>query len=304
VTKITRLKRSGGPTIITLTLEGLCRFSIDNIVFQPQRVAKVTQLDMYDDEAAEDLVEQITNPDLVVSAEFKQAILELVSFLSAKQSVQSRLSTLISTLPLGVLCDMIASVIEASFDDKLKILNCIDITERCKICHELVNRQLVLLKMTQKIPDSISSKRGAKSNLVSETGRKLPLVTRTEPKAKRDVQQDEERINEDDDDADDTPENALEKLKQRIDSAKMPTDARRAARSEFRKVQEMEKTHNIGPEYQKAVTYLECIASLPWGISTASLSKPAIAGAKEILDRDHFGQVLSWFDVSFILIRS
>ena len=292
VTKITRLKRSGGPTIITLSLEGLCRFSIDNIVFQPQRIAKVTQLDMHDDEASEDLVEQITNPDLMISSDFKQGILELVSFLSTKQSVQSRLATLVSTLPLGVLCDMIGSVIDASFDDKLKVLNSIDVTERCRICHELVNRQLVLLKMSQKFPDSVTGKRSGKTTAATDAGRKLPLVPRTEPRTRRgahDSTADEDRVDDEDEDGEDSQEHALEKLKQKLDAAKLPPDARRLARSELRKVQEMEKTHNIGPEYQKAVTYLECLASLPWSVSTATLTKPAIAKAKETLDRDHYG---------------
>ena len=78
--------------------------------------------------------------------------------------------------------------------------------------------------------------------------------------------------------------NEIQQLKQKIESAGMPPDVLKVAKSEFRRLSMMAPNNS---EFQVAYNYLENLVSLPWNKTTQD--KMEIEEAKIILDEDHYG---------------
>lgn len=289
VTKITRIKKNGGPTTISLHLEGVCRFSIDNVSLQPQRTAKVTQLDMFDDEASEDRYDAVED-GVAASVEFKKTVTDFIAMLRSKANIPSKVISVLTSLPLGVLCDVLIASIETSFEEKLQILNTTDVLQRIKLGQDLIKTQLAAFRMVSRL-DSAGSKSSGdrekpKDLLMKRAGPQILNRQNNAPKLKQPDGDDEDDADED--------ESTVPRLKATLEEANLPSEARRVALHELKKIQSMEKSHNLGAEHQKAVTYVEYLLSLPWSKSSASLSKLEIQGAKASLDRDHFGKIYAF----------
>eukprot|EP00051_Salpingoeca_urceolata_P018645 m.263900 g.263900 ORF g.263900 m.263900 type:complete len:562 (-) comp19245_c0_seq17:413-2098(-) len=81
---------------------------------------------------------------------------------------------------------------------------------------------------------------------------------------------------------------AAVRLAAQLRSASLPPEVKRGAMRELRRLQEMERANNVGPEHQKAATYLEWLVNLPW--QTGSPPNTATMDtARHILDQDHHG---------------
>ncbi|MHB8140656.1 MAG: endopeptidase La [Vulcanimicrobiaceae bacterium] len=72
-------------------------------------------------------------------------------------------------------------------------------------------------------------------------------------------------------------------LRQKIDAAKMPEDARKAA---DRELDRLNKVPQASPEYSVIRTYLDWLTQLPWDEETPDHID--IAHARQILDQDHY----------------
>src|SRR5579864_3371864 len=72
-------------------------------------------------------------------------------------------------------------------------------------------------------------------------------------------------------------------LRQKIEEAKMPEDARKAA---DRELDRLSKVPQASPEYSVIRTYLDWLVQLPWGVETADHID--IKKGREILDEDHY----------------
>jgi ATP-dependent Lon protease len=72
-------------------------------------------------------------------------------------------------------------------------------------------------------------------------------------------------------------------LRQKIEDAKMPEDAKKAA---DRELDRLSKVPQASPEYSVIRTYLDWLVQLPWGTETADHID--IKKSREILDEDHY----------------
>jgi ATP-dependent Lon protease len=72
-------------------------------------------------------------------------------------------------------------------------------------------------------------------------------------------------------------------LRKKIDEAKLPEDAKKAADRELDRLQ---KVPQASPEYSVIRTYLDWIVQLPWSVTTDD--NIDIGKAREILDEDHY----------------
>jgi ATP-dependent Lon protease len=72
-------------------------------------------------------------------------------------------------------------------------------------------------------------------------------------------------------------------LRERIEQAGLPPEARREAERELNR---LERIPSASPESSVIRTYLELIVSLPWNVSTGA--EVDVAQAREILDSDHY----------------
>jgi ATP-dependent Lon protease len=75
----------------------------------------------------------------------------------------------------------------------------------------------------------------------------------------------------------------IAELRERIDKAGLPAEARREAERELGR---LERIPSASPESSVIRTYLDLMVSLPWNVSTGG--EVDVAGAREILDADHY----------------
>jgi ATP-dependent Lon protease len=81
----------------------------------------------------------------------------------------------------------------------------------------------------------------------------------------------------------DTEHAELGELRERIEKAGLPPEARREA---DREIARLERIPSASPESSVIRTYLELIVSLPWNVSTGG--EVEVKQAREILDADHY----------------
>ena len=67
---------------------------------------------------------------------------------------------MMDTTPAGQVADLLASMIDLTFAEKLQILEMTDVKERLKRVVELVNRQIQVLKISQELQSSVENKIG------------------------------------------------------------------------------------------------------------------------------------------------
>ncbi|XP_015780323.1 PREDICTED: lon protease homolog 2, peroxisomal-like [Acropora digitifera] len=257
--------------LYTLLVTGLCRFRIDKIVMEePYLIAEVTQLDML----AEQEAEIRKNTDLATLAdEFRLCANELVDMLDGRMPVVSRLKDMLSGLPDGSLPDTLASIVKASYLEKLEILKTEDLIERFRKSLHLLRRQKEGLRgtsplktnseMIRRVWKGNNQKRGV-NMIVPREGKRIGRAF------------DEGDDNEDEDD--------IDELERKIRSADLPEHAFKVAMKEFKRLKKMPPQF---PEHATSRNYLEWMVDLPWNRETND--KLDISQARFDLDQDHYG---------------
>src|SRR5256886_6418876 len=81
----------------------------------------------------------------------------------------------------------------------------------------------------------------------------------------------------------DTEHDELSEMRERIEKAGLPPEAKREA---DREISRLERIPSASPESSVIRTYLELIVSLPWNVSTGG--EVDVKKAREILDADHY----------------
>jgi ATP-dependent Lon protease len=173
----------------------------------------------------------------------------------------------------GQLCDLMSSVVEGSYEEKLAILQAVEVSDRVVKVHELVSRQLNTIKVTRKISSTVDQtlNKQQKEYILRQ---KLSAIKKELSQATGDDGGEEE---------DDASE-----LQKRIDAAQLSDEARTVAMKELKRLKRMQPQQ---AEYQVIRTYLDNILEVPWLKQSQShaLEKTSIEAARRQLDEDHFG---------------
>ena len=164
----------------------------------------------------------------------------------------------------GTLADMITSTINCSLEEKQSVLAALDIKERLKKTTKLANHQVEVLKLGDKIQSQVKEDMNQQQK---------EFYLRKQLKA----------IKEELGEKDDTSVE-VEEYRIKIEAARMPEEAHKAATRELERFARM---HPSSSEYTVSSTYLDWLTELPWDIS--SEDKLDIKTARTILDKDHFG---------------
>jgi ATP-dependent Lon protease len=164
----------------------------------------------------------------------------------------------------GMLADMIASIINASPDEKHKILETLDIKERLREITRIVNHQVEILELGNKIQSQVK-------NGMDKVQREFYL--RQQLKAIKEELGETEGTNVE-----------ISDYRVKIEKANLPEEARKEADRELSRLARM---HPSSSEYTVASTYLDWLTSLPWSQGTED--RLDIRQARRILDEDHFG---------------
>ncbi len=164
----------------------------------------------------------------------------------------------------GTLADMVASTINATPEEKQKVLEQENVKERLKVATRLVNHQLDILELGNKIQSQVKGD-------MEKSQREYYL--RQQLKA----------IKEELGETDETTVE-IDEYRAKIEEKNLPEEARKEADRELDRLSRM---HPSSAEYTVASTYLDWITALPWNDST--VDNLDIKKARKILDEDHYG---------------
>ncbi|HMA81797.1 MAG TPA: endopeptidase La, partial [Candidatus Binatia bacterium] len=163
----------------------------------------------------------------------------------------------------GVLADLVASNLRLKIDESQAILEVFDPIERLKKVNELLTRELELSAMQARIQSQAKEE-------MSKTQRDYYL--------REQLKQIQQELGEGDERAEEIGE-----LKKQIAKAKMPTEVKREADKQLRRLEQM---HPESSEASLVRTYLDWLVELPW--SKRTKDNLNIKKAKEVLDEDHY----------------
>ncbi|MGD0279136.1 MAG: endopeptidase La [Smithella sp.] len=237
-----------------MLLQGVSRFSIEEIIegkpYQQARIKLIEEKDVKDLET-EALMSNLLS--------LFDRILRLSPFLPPEFGPMAK-----SIAEAGTLADLIASIINAPLEEKQKVLDIADVKERLKELTRLVNHQMEVLELGNKIESKVKDD-------IDKSQRDYYL--RQQMKAIR------QELGEADENVVET-----EEYRKKIMEKNLPEEARKEALRELQRLSIMSPS---SAEYTVSSTYLDWMTALPWNESTAD--NLDIAKARQILDEDHYG---------------
>jgi ATP-dependent Lon protease len=164
----------------------------------------------------------------------------------------------------GTLADMIASTINSSPDEKQQVLEIQDVKLRLKEVTRLLNHQLDILELGNKIQSQVKGD-------MDKSQREYYLRQQLKAIKEELGEKDEASVE-------------IDEYRAKIEEKNLPEEAYKEADRELERLSRM---HPSSAEYTVASTYLDWITSLPWHDS--SPDNLDIKKARKILDDDHFG---------------
>jgi len=237
-----------------MLLQGVSRFSVEEIIegkpYQQARIKLIEENDVKDIET-EALMSNLL-------ALFDR-ILKLSPFLPPEFGPMAK-----SITEAGTLADLIASIINAPVEEKQKILDIANIKQRLKELTTMVNHQMDVLELGNKIQTKVKDD-------IDKSQRDYYL--RQQMKAIR------QELGEGDENVVET-----EEYRKKIDEKNLPEEAKKEA---LRELERMARMNPSSAEYTVSSTYLDWITALPWNVSTED--NMDIAKARQVLDEDHYG---------------
>jgi ATP-dependent Lon protease len=162
----------------------------------------------------------------------------------------------------GALADTIGYSPDVGFEQKVRLLETLDLRERLEFAIELQREVLATLQVRKRIREDVEE--GAQKQ-------QREYILRR--------QMDSIRKELGDDDA-----SVVEEYRNKIEGADLPENVREQAERELSRFERMGEQ---GPESQMIRTYLDWLLAVPWGKTSEERLDPA--HAREVLDADHYG---------------
>lgn len=186
----------------------------------------------------------------------------------------------------GSLADFMTDIVEATFEEKLRILGTLDLGQRLERVLELLNKQISGIKGNVKITaitsTTVPSGMGLDLNNLDQRQRdalaKRALAGMMPPGMGGAGGSNDEEENE---------VNEVEELKQKLAEAGLSPEAQKVADRELKRLKKMNPAN---AEYGVCRTYLENLAEIPWTKGTEDqLGVETLKRARQQLDDDHYG---------------
>jgi len=239
---------------IQLFVQGISRFRI--IEFVEGKPYLQARIETIEDQEVKDIEVEALMTNLVGLFD---RVIKLSPFLPQELGVMVK-----SITKPGMLADMIASIINASMEDKQKMLEILDVKERLQEVTKLVNHQLEILELGNKIQSQVKVD-------MDKTQREYYLRQQLKAIKQELGESDESKVE-------------IEEYRAKIKKKNLPEEARKEAKRELERLSRMNAS---SAEYTVADTYLDWMTALPWNESTQD--NLDIGKAKRVLDEDHFG---------------
>jgi ATP-dependent Lon protease len=237
-----------------MLLQGMSRFSIEELVEgKPYQQARIK---LIEEKESKDIETEALMSNLL---SLFDRILKLSPFLPPEFGPMAK-----SITEPGTLADLISSIINAPVEEKQKILDLSDIKKRLKELTRMVNHQMEVLELGNKIQTKVKDD-------IDKSQREYYL--RQQLKAIK------QELGESDENAVETDE-----YRNKIEQKNLPQEAKKEA---LRELERLSRMHPSSAEYTVSSTYLDWVTSLPWHDATAD--NLDIAKARQVLDEDHYG---------------
>ncbi len=165
----------------------------------------------------------------------------------------------------GVVADIVAFALGLSREDSQDFLETTDVKTRFEKLLVFLKREQDVAAVQKKINDEVNQK-------ITTLQREFFLKEQLKL-IKKELGMEEEG-----------KDKSARSFRERIEAAKMPEDARKAALDELAK---FETLNEQSPEYTISMSYLEMLCSLPWSVTTSDQLN--LTRAREILDEQHTG---------------
>ncbi|PKN68307.1 MAG: endopeptidase La [Deltaproteobacteria bacterium HGW-Deltaproteobacteria-12] len=237
-----------------ILVQGLSRYEIVELISdKPYQQARIKILE---DKEVKNIETEALMANLLVLFD---RILKLSPFLPSEFGPMAK-----SIKEAGLLADMITSIINAPAEEKQKILDIADTNQRLRKLTQLVNHQMEILELGNKIQSQVKSD-------IDKSQRDYYL--RQQLKAIQQELGESEESNVE-----------IEEYRKKITEKKLPPEAAKEAERELARLTRM---HPSSAEYTVASTYLDWVTALPWSAGTTD--NLDIKKARKILDEDHYG---------------
>lgn len=237
-----------------MLLQGISRYQIVELIHdKPYLQARIKVLE---DTEEKNIETEALMANLLVLFD---RILKLSPFLPPEFGPMAK-----SITEAGILADMIASIINAPPEEKQKVLDIADSNQRLKELTRLVNHQMEVLELGNKIQTKVK-------NDIDKSQRDYYL------------RQQLKTIQQELGEAEDSNVE-IEEYRKKVAEKNLPPEAEKEAGRELERLARM---HPSSAEYTVASTYLDWITALPWNERTTD--NLDIKKARTILDEDHYG---------------
>jgi ATP-dependent Lon protease len=163
----------------------------------------------------------------------------------------------------GALADMAGYSPDLSFEQRVEVLETLDVEKRLTKVLEWAKETLAELTLKDKIRNEVSEG--------LQKGQREYILRQQMDAIRKELGEDDE-------------ENVVEDLRKRIEEAGMPEGVKTQAERELKR---LERTSEQNPEYGWIRTYLDWLLDVPWNVRTED--NLDITEARKILDEDHTG---------------
>jgi ATP-dependent Lon protease len=237
-----------------LLVQGLGRFRIKSFVEgKPYLQAAIEPLE---EREVKDLEVEALMANLV---NLFDRIVKLSPFLPQEFGMMAK-----SITDPGILSDIIASIINASAEEKQRILEILDVKKRLKEVTRLVNHQLEILELGNKIQTQVKDD-------MDKSQREYYLRQQLKAIQQELGETDDNRVE-------------IDEYRKKVEEKNLPEEAKKEAERELNRLARM---HPSSAEYSVTSTYLDWVTSLPWHDATEDTLD--IRKARRVLDEDHYG---------------
>jgi ATP-dependent Lon protease len=237
-----------------LLVQGINRFRITAFIEgKPYIQARIANLE---DDEIKDLEVEALMANLV---SLFDRIVKLSPFLPQEFGAMAK-----SIALPGILADMIASIVNATVEEKQRILETLNVKDRLKEATKLVNHQLEILELGSKIQSQVKSD-------MDKSQREYYLRQQLKAIQQELGEADESKVE-------------IEEYREKIEKGNLPEEAKKEA---LRELDRLNRMHPSSAEYTVASTYLDWITALPWQQSTKD--NLDTKKARKVLDEDHYG---------------
>jgi ATP-dependent Lon protease len=162
----------------------------------------------------------------------------------------------------GALADTIGYAPDISFEQKVEVLETLDVTERLELAARIQRERLTELQLRKRIREDVQS--GA------EKQQREYFLRKQMDSIRRELGEDEGSI--------------VEEYRTKIEESGMPEAVREQAERELAR---LERTGESSGESSMIRTYLDWLIAVPWSERSEETLDPV--GAREVLDADHAG---------------